>query len=120
MDQVFIRNLLVRGILGINPEERANRQDVVVNVTMWADLRPAARSDDIGDAINYRTIAKAIIAHVEQGSPMLVERLAEEIADLCFATDERIAEVEVEVEKPGALRFADSVGVVIHRSREAS
>ena len=120
VDQVFIRDLLIRGILGINAEERTNPQDIVINVTMWADLRPAAKSDDIADAVNYRTVAKAIIAHVEQGSPMLVERLAEEIATMCFATDARIAEVEVEVEKPGALRFAESVGVVIHRTRGAS
>lgn len=120
MDQVFIRDLLVRGIVGINPEERTNRQDIVINVTMWADLAPAGKSDDIADAVNYRTVAKAIIAHVEQGAPMLVERLAEEIATICLDADRRIAEVEVEVEKPGALRFAESVGVVIHRTRGVS
>ena len=120
VDQIFIRDLLVRGIVGINPEERTNPQDIVINVTMWADLRPAARSDDIADAVNYRTVAKAIIAQVEQGEPMLVERLAEEIAAICLSADDRVAEVEVEVEKPGALRFADSVGVVVHRTRGAS
>jgi FolB domain-containing protein len=117
MDRIVIEGLLVRGIVGINPEERTNRQDVLIDVTMWADTRPAAASDDIADAVNYRTVAKAIIAHVEGGDPMLVERLAEEIAGICFATDGRVEEVEVEVRKPGALRFADSVGVVIHRSR---
>ena len=117
MDQVFIRDLLIRGIVGINDDERTNRQDIVVNVTMAVDTRPAAKSDDIADAVNYRTISKAIIAHVEQGSPMLVERLAAEIAAICLESDPRIAEVEVEVEKPGALRFADSVGVRIHRKR---
>ncbi len=117
MDRIVIEGLLVRGIVGINPEERANRQDVLIDVTMWADTRPAASSDDITDAVNYRTVAKAIIAHVEGGEPMLVERLAEEVAGICFATDERIAEVEVEVRKPGALRFAESVGVIVHRSR---
>ena len=117
MDQVFIKNLLVPGIVGINPEERTNPQEVLVNVTMWVDLRPAAQSDDIADAVNYRTVAKAIIAHIEQGSPMLVERLVTEIAAICLDADARVAEVEVEVEKPGALRFADSVGVRIHRRR---
>jgi FolB domain-containing protein len=117
VDEVFIRDLLIRGIVGINDDERTNRQDIVVNVTMAVDTRPAARSDAIADAVNYRTVAKAIIAHVEQGSPMLVERLASEIAAICFESDARIAEVEVEVEKPGALRFADSVGVRIHRKR---
>lgn len=118
MDQIFIRDLLVRGIVGINPEERENLQDVLVNVTMWADTRPAAESDDISDAVNYRTVSKAIIAHVGSGEPFLVERLAAEIARICVESDDRIAEVEVTVEKPGALRFAESVGLTIHRTRE--
>lgn len=117
MDRIVIRDLLVRGIVGINPEERKNRQDIVVNLTMWADVADAARSDDIADAVNYRTVAKRILEHVEQGSPMLVERLASEIAGICFDMDERVAEVEVSVEKPGALRFARSVGVVLRRER---
>ncbi len=120
LDQVFIKDLLVRGILGINPEERTNRQDILVNVIMWADTRPAARSDDIADAVNYRTVAKAIIDHIERGQPCLVERLVEEIAGICFATDSRIQAVEVSVEKPGALRFARSVGVRIFRTRDAA
>lgn len=118
MDRVFIKDLLLRGIVGINPEERVNRQDVLVNVVMWADTSAAADSDDIADAVNYRTVAKRIISHVEEGEPMLVERLVQEIADICFDTDERVAEVEVTVEKPGALRFAESVGVSIRRRRE--
>ncbi len=118
MDQIVIKDLLVRGIVGVNPDERTNRQDVLINVTMWADTAAAATSDDIADAVNYRTVSKAIIAHVERGEPMLVERLAQEVADICLATDERILEVEVTVEKPGALRFARSVGVSIRRSRE--
>lgn len=110
---------MVRGIVGINPEERTNRQDVLINVSMWADTRNAGASDDIDDAVNYRTVAKAIIAHVENGEPMLVERLVQEIADICLQSDDRIQEVEVTVEKPGALRFAESVGVSIRRTKES-
>ncbi len=117
VDRIHISDLLVRGIVGINPDERENPQDVLVNLTMWADTRPAAASDDIGDAVNYRTVAKAVIAHVEDGRPMLVERLAQEIADVCLGADDRVEAVEVTVEKPGALRFADSVGVTIRRER---
>ncbi len=116
MDQIVIRDLMVRGIVGINPDERIKPQDILINVTMWADTRPAAASDDIEDAVNYRTIAKAIIDRVEAGAPMLVERLVAEVADLCLA-DPRVDEVEVSVEKPGALRFARSVGVVVRRKR---
>jgi D-erythro-7,8-dihydroneopterin triphosphate epimerase len=118
LDRVFIRDLLLRGIVGINPEERRNRQDIVINVTMWADTRRAGASDDIADAVNYRSVAKAIIRHVEEGEPMLVERLVAEIARLCCECDSRVQAVEVTVEKPGALRFARSVGVTIHRTRE--
>jgi len=118
LDRVFIRDLLVRGIVGINPEERTNRQDIVVNVTLWADTRGAGASDDIADAVNYRTVAKAIIRQIEEGQPMLVERLVAEIARLCCESDPRVQALEVTVEKPGALRFARSVGVTIHRSRE--
>jgi dihydroneopterin aldolase/D-erythro-7,8-dihydroneopterin triphosphate epimerase len=118
MDKVLIKDLLLRGIVGINEEERVNRQDILVNVVMWADTSAAAVSDDIADAVNYRTVAKRIIAHVEEGEPMLVERLVQEIADICLDADERVQEVEVTVEKPGALRFARSVGITIHRTRE--
>ena len=118
MDKVLIKDLLLRGIVGINDEERVNRQDILVNVVMWADTSAAAVSDDIADAVNYRTVAKRIISHVEGGEPMLVERLVQEIADICFDTDDRVQEVEVTVEKPGALRFARSVGISIHRTRE--
>ena len=119
MDRIFIKDLLVRGIVGINPDERTKAQDIVVNVTMLADTAPAATSDDIEDAVNYRTIAKAIISHIEGGEPMLVERLAQELADICLTSDSRIETATVRVEKPGALRFAESVGIEITRNREA-
>lgn len=118
LDRIRITDLLVRGILGINPDERRNRQDILVNITLWADTRPAAASDQIEDAVNYRTITKAVIRHVETGAPMLVERLVAEIAGICFAGDERVQAVEVSVDKPTALRFARSVGITIYRTRE--
>ena len=117
MDRIHIRDLVVPGILGINPDERVNEQDILVNATLWVDTRPAAASDDIADAANYRTITKAIIAHIRDGKPQLVERLVQEIADLTFALEPRVREIEVTVEKPGALRHARSVGITIHRSR---
>ena len=118
LDQIHIKDLLVSGILGIKPDERVNPQNILVNATLWADTRPAARSDDIDDAVNYRTITKRLIAHIEQGKPMLVERLVAELADICFDSDDRVAAVELTVEKPGALRHARSVGITIHRTRE--
>jgi FolB domain-containing protein len=118
LDKIEIKDLLVRGILGINPDERSNRQDILINVCLWADTRAAAHSDDIDDAVNYKTITKAIIRHVENGTPMLVERLVDELVRLCFETDMRVEAVELRVEKPTALRFARSVGITIYRTRQ--
>lgn len=116
LDQIEIRDLLLRCILGINESERKNKQDVLINVTMWADTRPAARTDRIDDAVNYRTVTKQIIEHVEASEYYLVERLVEQIARICVR-DPRVERVRVSVEKPGALRFARSVGVTITRGR---
>jgi len=116
LDRIFINEIVVSGIIGINPDERVNEQDICVNVIMWVDTSVAARSDDIADAVNYRTITKRIIEHIENGEPMLVERLVQEIADLCLE-DERVDSVEVSVEKPGALSHTRSVGIKILRSR---
>jgi dihydroneopterin aldolase/D-erythro-7,8-dihydroneopterin triphosphate epimerase len=120
LDRIIIRDLLVRGIVGINPDERKNRQDILVNVTMWTDTRPAAASDNIDDAVNYRTVTKALIHHIENSQPFLVERLAADLVQICFETDTRVQAVELTVEKPTALRFARSVGLTIYREREAN
>lgn len=116
MDEILIKDLVVPGIIGINPDERVNEQDICINITMWADTTRAAASDDIADAVNYRTVTKRVIAHIQGGKPMLVERLVQEIADICLE-DERVERTRVTVEKPGALRHARSVGISIVRGR---
>lgn len=116
-DQILIKDLLLRTIIGINDDERTNRQNVVVNVVLETDTRAAGRSDDIADAVNYRTITKQVIELVEGSKFLLVEKMAHEIARLCLA-DERVSRARVTVEKPAALRFADSVGISIERSRD--
>ena len=116
-DRVLIKDLLLRTIIGVNESERDNLQDVLLNITLEADLRAAGRSDDIADAVNYRTVTKEVIAHVEASSHFLVEKLAAEVARICLRHD-GVNRVTVRVEKPGALRFADSVGVEITRTRE--
>jgi FolB domain-containing protein len=115
-DQIQIKDLQLRTIIGINEEERRGRQDVVINIVLYADIRAAGASDDIDDAVNYRTITKRIIRLVEESQFCLVERLAAEIAAICLENP-RVESVGVRVEKPGALRFARSVGVEIHRTR---
>jgi len=116
-DRIEIRDLLLRGILGINDEERDKKQGILVNLTLFADLREAGRSDDISDTANYRTITKRVIEHVEQAGRFTVEALAADIARLCLE-DPRVTRVRVRLEKPGALRFARSVGVEIERNRD--
>jgi len=115
-DRIQIKDLLLRTIIGINEEERRNRQDALINITLYADTRAAGGSDDIQDAVNYRTITKRVIERVEESSFHLVEKMAAEIASICLE-DPRVEAVDVRVEKPGALRFARSVGVEIHRTR---
>lgn len=114
-DQIHIRDLLLRTIIGVNEEERRDKQDVLINVTLYAD-HAAAISDDINDVVNYRTITKQIIKLVEHSQFFLIEKMALEIANLCLA-DPRVERAVVQVEKPGALRFARSVGVTVDRSR---
>ena len=115
-DRILIKDLLLRTIIGINEEERRARQDVLINIVLYADTRAAGASDDIDDAVNYRTITKRVIKMVEGSRFYLVEKMAAEIAAICLE-DPRVEEVSVRVEKPGALRFARSVGVEIHRTR---
>ena len=114
-DRILIKNLLVRGILGIKPEEREKQQDIVINIELEADLRPAGASDAIDDAVNYRSVTKQVIALVEESRFHTVEKLATEIARLAV-TDYAVSAATVTVEKPGALRFSESVGVTLRRT----
>jgi D-erythro-7,8-dihydroneopterin triphosphate epimerase len=115
-DEIRIKGLFLRTIIGINDDEREQKQDVRINLALTVDTRAAALSDDIKDAVNYRTITKDVIDMVENSRFFLVERMAEEIARLCLV-DSRVKKVRVSIEKPAALRFARSVGVRIERSR---
>jgi FolB domain-containing protein len=116
LDRIHVRDLTVRCIVGINPEERTNRQDVTINLTLYADLRRAGRSDDIHDTVDYKAVKRDVLAMVEGSSHFLLERLAERIAEICLGHD-GVRKVRVLVEKPGALRFARTVGVEIVRCR---
>ena len=116
MDQVLIKDLLVRGIIGINDWERITIQNILINIVLFADLQRAGETDDIADCVNYRTVAKKVQAHTENSRRFTVEALAADIARLCLE-DPLVQKVRVRVEKPGAVRFSNSVGVEIERSR---
>ena len=116
MDRIIIKDLLIRGIIGISERERAQRQDILVNIILFGDITAAGKNDDINDTINYRTVAKKTIAYVERSARYTVEALASDIARFCLE-EPGVAGVQVRVEKPGAVRFAQSVGVEIERYR---
>ncbi|MDZ4857525.1 MAG: dihydroneopterin aldolase [Candidatus Hydrogenedentes bacterium] len=116
LDRIQISDLMCRCIVGINPDERLHKQDVVLNIALEADLREACGSDRIEDTVNYKTIKESVLRLVEQSSYLLIERLAQCIAEACFR-DPRVRIAHVSVDKPGALRFARSVSVSITRYR---
>ncbi len=116
MDQIFIKDLTARGIIGLNDWEREKEQEIVMNVTLWADLRAAAATDSLEGSPNYRTIAKRLLAHAQEAQRYTLEALGEDLAAICLS-ESGVERVRVRVEKPGALRFSTSVGVEIERSR---
>ncbi len=117
MDKVFIKDLLIRGVIGISEKERSQPQDIIVNVILYTDITKGGINDDIEKCVNYRTVAKAIIAHVEQTHRYTVEALATDISAICLENP-AVSKVRVRVEKPGAVRFSKSVGVEILRKNK--
>jgi FolB domain-containing protein len=118
MDRIYIRDLALRCMIGVFPEERREKQDVVINIVLECDHRPAARSDRLEEAVDYKALKKKIVALVEASQFYLVEALAERIAAGCLENP-KVARATVTVDKPGALRFARSVGIEITRERPA-
>ncbi len=116
MVTIRIKNLRLRTYIGFNDDEMCKRQDVVVNVRFSYEADEAAETDDVKYALNYRTITKEIIAFVEDGRFMLLERLAADVLDLVMR-HELVSSAEVEVDKPNALRFSDSVSAVLRAER---
>ena len=116
MDKIRIHGLLVRCIIGAFLKERDHKQDVVFDLTLHTDTRPAARSDVLEDAIDYKALRNRIVEFAEQSTFHLLEGLAQAVADICLE-DERVQRVDVCVHKPGALTYARDVTVEITRSR---
>lgn len=115
MDKVIIRDLLVRGVIGIYEFERHIEQDILVNAILFSDLRSAGRSDRIEDCIDYEKTAQLLQQHAESAARFTVEALAEDLAQICLKIP-GVEKVQIRVEKPGAVRFANSVGVEIERT----
>ena len=116
LDTVKIERLELDCIIGINPWERLTKQQITVDIEIDTDLTAAGKSDSIEDTINYRTIAKTVTTEVEKSDYGLVESIGAKIADICLEVD-RVFSGRVTVRKPGAVRKASAVGIVIRRNR---
>jgi FolB domain-containing protein len=116
MDKVIIKDLVARGVIGVNDWERKIQQEILINIIAFTDTRRAGISDNIQDCVDYKALSKKVLAHAQSAAPLTVEAMANGIANLCLE-DAKILRIIVRVEKPGAVRFAKSVGVEVERSR---
>lgn len=116
MNRIYIRELALRCIIGVFPEEREKRQDIIIDLVMDCDVRRAAVTDQLEDTVDYKTIKLGIVSMVEASTFNLIETLADRVAEICLK-DEKVQRVTVTVDKPGALRFARSVAVEVTREK---
>lgn len=116
MDTLFLRDLAVNAIVGVNPDERTERQPLILNVELECDLSACCRNDRLEDTVNYKSLQDRIVRETENGRYLLIERLAQRIAEICLEED-KVQSVTVTVDKPRALRFARSAAVRITRKR---
>jgi dihydroneopterin aldolase len=118
-DLLFVRGIEARARIGVDAWEREGPQTVVVDLEFSCDAARAARRDDVADAVNYRTVAKTTLAHVESSRVRLVETLAEGLAKRLMS-ECGLPWVRVRISKPGAVRFSRECGVEIERGRRPS
>ncbi|MCG6187440.1 dihydroneopterin aldolase [Maribellus maritimus] len=117
MAKIRIKNLLIRTYIGFNPDELVNKQDVIINMEIEAEIPEGAMEKDEPDNIfDYKTITKRVISHVQEGRFKLLEVLTQSILDLIME-DQKVKWARVEVDKPHALRFAESVSIEMEAKR---
>ncbi len=116
MDKIFLKELTTETVIGIFDWERGVKQTVAIDLEMSADIRRAARTDAIDDTLNYKAVAKRLLAFTQESRFQLVETLAEEIARLVLR-EFPVEWVKVTLHKPGAIRHSKDVGVMIERTR---
>ena len=117
MARIRIKDLRLRTYIGIKEEEILNQQDILINATILYPAANAVSVNQIEQALNYRTITKAMIRHVEDNRLALLERLTQELLDIVMQ-HEQVRYAEVEVDKPHALRFAESVSITLSAARD--
>jgi D-erythro-7,8-dihydroneopterin triphosphate epimerase len=113
---INIENLRLRTFIGFNPDELVKQQDIIINALIEFDATKPSISDDEKDTLDYKVITKAIIKHVESGKFRLVEKLNADIVAIIMANTQ-VLKTHVRVEKPHALRFADSVSISLAAER---
>lgn len=117
---INVRNLRLRTFIGFNPEEKTKRQDIVVNIEIDYAFDQDVLDDKVQAALNYKTITKEVINHVESGRFMLLEKLVADVLSIC-SNHPQINYARVTVDKPHALRFADSVSLTLeHRANKST
>jgi dihydroneopterin aldolase len=116
MDKVFIEGLEIEALIGIYDWERRIRQPLVFDVEMAFDNRKPAATDDIADTLNYKDVSKRLIDFVSQSDFQLVETLAERCVEIVLREFD-VAHVRLKLSKPGAVRGAKAVGVIVERGR---
>ncbi len=114
--EISITNLRLRTLIGFNPEEKTKKQDVTININIRYQTKPGIYSDVVEQALNYKTITKRVISCVEDGSFLLLEKLVGDVLDICADHDD-VLSARVKIDKPHALRFADSVSLEMCYSR---
>ena len=116
---INIRNLRLRTYIGFNPEEMEKQQDVVINIQIRYEITDAALQDKVEGALNYKNVTKEVISHVEQGRFLLLEKL---VADILAISSEHpgVTHARVTVDKPHALRFADSVSLTLEYTADTA
>jgi len=115
MDKIFLHALKTETIVGIFDWERQVKQTVILDIEFSADIRKAALTDSIDDTLNYKRVAKRVLAFVEESSFHLVETLAEHVAMLILE-EFAVAWVRISLSKPGAIRSSRDVGVMLERA----
>ncbi len=110
MQTIRIKNLKLRIIVGINPEERIHKQDVLINITADIDNSKAIQTEDINDTLNYRNLAKSVIEFVEKSEFYLLDTLVDKVLNLVMS-DDMVIRATVEIDKTTVLRYCDSVSL---------
>lgn len=109
---INIQNLRLRTFIGFNPEEKLKKQDIVLNISITYSISEAALNDQVEKALDYKVITKQVINHVESGRFLLLEKLVADVLEICSQhADVRASSVTID--KPHALRFADSVSLTL-------